>query len=254
MADVPGYMIEIENLSHRFADGTQGIDNVSLQISTGELVVIAGPNGSGKSTLVRHINGLLRSTGGRVRLAGGDVSRDPARARQLAGMVFQDADSQIVGETVYDDVAFGPENLGLAREEVTRRVAEALAATGLSRLADQRPHLLSGGEKRRLSIAGVLAMAPRVIIFDEPFASLDYAGVKQVLAQILSLHQDGRTLLVITHELEKILAHADRLIVMEKGRIALNGRPAGLLEKLEACGVKAPCRCCMGSEALAWPN
>ncbi len=247
-------MIEINNLSHRFADGTLGIDGVDVSIREGELVVVAGANGSGKSTLVRHINGLLLPTKGRVRLAGVEVPEQLHRARQLAGMVFQDADSQIVGETVYDDVAFGPENLCLDRSEIQKRATEALKTVGLSHLADQRPHLLSGGEKRRLAIAGVLAMAPKVIIFDEPFASLDHLGVLDVLKQIRSLHQQGMTLLVITHELEKIVFHADRLIVMVKGKIALDGRPADVLAKVESFGVKAPCSCYLGTEAGAWPS
>jgi biotin transport system ATP-binding protein len=169
-------------------------------------------------------------------------------------MVFQDADSQIVGETVRDDVAFGPENLRLNRAEIDRRVDAALSATGLMHLADKRPHLLSGGEKRRLAIAGILAMQPRVIVFDEPFANLDYPGVRQVLDQILRLHRAGGTIIVATHDLEKVLAHADRLIFMRGGRIEGDGPPSALVARAENFGVRCPRAGFLGVEALSWLN
>jgi biotin transport system ATP-binding protein len=169
-------------------------------------------------------------------------------------MMFQDADSQIVGETVYEDVAFGPENLCLERAAIQKRVNRALRVVGLQDLADQRPHLLSGGEKRRLAIAGVLAMEPRVIVFDEPFASLDYPGVKQVLQHILDLHRSGHTIVVTTHDLEKIIAHADRLIIMQGGKIVRDGSPAEIVGHLEAFGVREPCAYRLGLEAESWLN
>jgi biotin transport system ATP-binding protein len=247
-------IIQVENLVHRFADGTVGLQGVSLEIAEGSFVVIAGANGSGKSTLLRHLNGLLRPTSGRVRIAGVPVAENVLRARTLVGMMFQDADSQIVGETVYADVAFGPENLKLDRAEIGRRVQEALAATGLAHLAEKRPHLLSGGEKRRLAIAGVLAMQPRVIVFDEPFSSLDYPGVRQVLEQILRLHRTGQTILLTTHDLEKVLAHADRLVFMRGGKIECDGPPQALLAGAETYGVKRPRATGQGVEALSWLN
>ena len=182
-------IIEIKDLTHRFSNGEVGLDRIDLRVKAGEFVVICGPNGSGKTTLLRHLNGLLMPESGSVNISGLDVSEDAAKVRQLVGMVFQDADSQIVGETVFDDVAFGPENLLLNRDAIHERVTEALSAVSLGHLADQRPYLLSAGEKHRLSIAGVLAMIPRVIVFDEPFSNLDYPGIQQVLCQILSLHK-----------------------------------------------------------------
>lgn len=247
-------IIEIENLSHRFENGTLGLDGINLKIREGAFVVVAGPNGSGKTTLIRHLNGLLLPTAGSVLLAGDFVQNDLLRARRLVGMMFQDADSQIVGETVHEDVAFGPENLRLDRSQIRQRVKQALIAVGLTDFADQSPHLLSGGEKRRLAIAGILAMEPKVIAFDEPFASLDYPGVKQVLNQILALHQSGHTILVITHDLEKIIAHADRLIIMHKGRVVRDGRPAEVLNGIEAFGVRAPCASFLGMEVPSWLN
>jgi len=247
-------IIEIDNLTHRFADGTIGLANITLSIRQGSLVVIVGHNGSGKTTLLRHLNGLLLPTEGTVRLAGRPLEEDLLKARQLVGMMFQDADSQIVGETVYEDVAFGPENLRLDRAEIYKRAHRALRVVGLQDFADQRPHLLSGGEKRRLAIAGVLAMEPRVIVFDEPFASLDYPGIRQVLRHILDLHQSGHTIVVATHDLEKIIAHTDRLVLMQNGRIVRDGSPQEVSGYLEDCGVREPFAYRMGMEAESWLN
>jgi biotin transport system ATP-binding protein len=247
-------IIEIENLSHRFADGRMGLEDINLNIREGSFVVIAGRNGSGKTTLLRHLNGLLLPTSGTVRLEGVPVHKDLLKSRQLVGMVFQDSDSQIVGETVYADVAFGPENLRLGRSTIENRVFKALRAVGLSDLVDQRPHLLSGGEKRRLAIAGILAMEPRIIVFDEPFSSLDYPGVKRVLRHILDLHRSGHTILVTTHDLEKIIAHAERLILMHDGKIARDGIPSDIMDSVEAFGVRKPCAFQMGLEAESWLN
>ncbi len=247
-------IIAIENLQHRFSNGTLGLDQINLNIEAGAFVVVAGPNGSGKTTLIRHLNGLLQPTSGRVFVEGVSVQKDLLRARRLVGMMFQDADSQIVGETVRDDVAFGPENLRLDVDQINARVSAALEAVGLKDYANRRPHMLSGGEKRRLAIAGILAMEPKVIVFDEPFASLDYPGVKQVLKQILALHQGGHTILVITHDLEKVLAHADRLVIMQNGKIVKDGAPAEILGDIETYGVRAPCASHLGMEVRSWLN
>jgi biotin transport system ATP-binding protein len=247
-------IIQIDNLSHRFPDGTLGLDGVTLSIDKGAFVVIAGANGSGKSTLLRHLNGLLRPTSGDVRVAGVRVVENPRQARMLVGMVFQDAESQIVGETVREDVAFGPENLKLTREEIDRRVAAALASTGLTELSERRPHLLSGGEKRRLAIAGVMAMQPQVVVFDEPFSNLDYPGVQEVLQHMVALHRDGRTVLLTTHDLGKVAAHADRLLFMQAGRIACDGKPTEAIGRAEAFGVRRPRAAALGIEALSWLN
>ncbi len=245
-------IIEIENLSCRFADGTLALDRINISIPNGTLVVIAGCNGSGKTTLLRHLNGLLLPEQGRVKIAGVSVSRDVQRARQLVGMVFQDPDSQIVGETVATDVAFGPENLRLEAAEINKRVAAALATVGLTELADQPPYLLSGGEKRRLAIAGILAMQPKIVAFDEPFASLDYPGTRQVLQEIIKLKQNGHTILITTHDLEKIVFYADRLIILRHGTIVREGLPEQILSEVEAFGVRQPCASRLGMEAGSW--
>ena len=245
-------VIELENLNYRFPGGPPVLRNVNLSISTGTLVVIAGENGSGKTTLLRHLNGLLLPDSGKVIIDGRPVVDDIRRARQLVGMMFQDADSQIVGETVGADVAFGPENLCLDPHDVSEKVAAALAAVGLTALADQRPNLLSGGEKRRLSIAGILAMEPKIVVFDEPFTSLDYPGTQQVLMEILKLKQSGRTVLVTTHDLEKIIYYADRLIIMHAGKIVRDGIPDDVVGEVETFGVRQPCASRMGLEAAPW--
>lgn len=245
-------IIEINNLSHRFSNGIFGLDSIDLFINKGEFVVIAGRNGSGKTTLVRHLNALLLPTSGTVKIAGVSVADDPVRARRIVGMVFQDSDSQIVCETVREDVAFGPENLCLERDEIEKRVSEALNSTGLSGLAYAGPHILSGGEKKRLAIAGILAMMPEVLVFDEPFSNLDYPGTREILMQMISLHKSGKTIIVTTHDLEKIIAHAGRLLIMEKGRIARDGVPEKIISGVEKFGVREPYFPCMELERSSW--
>lgn len=245
-------IIEIENLAHRFEDGTLGIDNVSLSIKEGEFVVFAGPNGSGKTTLFHHLNGLLLPDTGSVTVNGVSVKKNPRQAKQLVGMVFQDADSQIVGETVYDDTAFGPENLRLPKEEVEKRVMEALSTVGLNGYEEKRPHLLSQGEKRRLAIAGILSMKPKVMVLDEPFSNLDYFGVRQILSKILELHRSGHTILVSTHDMEKVAAYADRLIIMNRGKKVKDEPPSALLFDLETFGIRRPCALRLGKDVEPW--
>ena len=247
-------IIELENIRFRFPGGPPVLNDINLSISAGTLVVIAGENGSGKTTLLRHLNGLLLPDSGNVMIDGQAVSEDIRRARQLVGMVFQHADSQIVGDTVEADVAFGPENLCMTPDDIRARVRSALALVGLTGLANQRPNLLSGGEKRRLSIAGILAMEPKIVVFDEPFAGLDYPGMQQVLQEMLKLKQSGRTLLVTTHDLEKIIHHADRLIVMQAGKIVRDGIPDEVVADVESFGVRQPCALRAGVEAPQWPN
>jgi len=247
-------IIQTANLSHRFADGTQGLSDVTLTFNEGEFTVIAGANGSGKTTLLRHLNGLLFPESGSVTVCGKSVKNDPLAARKQVGMVFQDADSQIVGETVYDDTAFGPENLALARDQINRRVSRALAAVNLSGLENKQPHHLSGGEKRRLAIAGVLAMAPRVLLMDEPFSNLDYPATCLVLDQILDLHRSGHTIIISTHDLEKVVAHAQRLVIMAKGRVVEDGSPAEIMAAIERYGIRPPCSVQLGKGIRPWVN
>lgn len=245
-------IIEIKGLSHWFADGTRALDNIRLTIGRGEFVVLAGANGSGKTTLLRHLNGLMLPGAGEVGVDGISVAENPAAARQKVGMVFQEADSQIIGETVFDDVAFGPENLRLPRPEIEGRVGRALETVQMQDFADHPPHRLSGGEKRRVAIAGILAMHSEILALDEPFSNLDYRGVRQVLQHIVSLHGAGHTILLATHDLSKVLAHADRLIVLEEGRIVRDGPPEAAVRGVDRYGVREPFASRQGMALASW--
>ncbi len=237
---MPEIILKTEDLSHIFSNGTVGIENISLEVFENEFLIISGPNGSGKSVLMKHLNGLLSPSSGRVLLRGENIFNDISKSRQEIGLVFQDADSQIVGQTVERDTAFGPENLRLPRDIIIKRVDKALKNVDLLDKKDSRPHLLSGGEKRRLAVAGVLAMDSNILIFDEPFSNLDYPGIRNVLAGIVDLHKKGHTVIIITHDLGKVLAHADRLIIMNSGSIVDQGKPADLLDNLENSGIRKP--------------
>jgi len=245
-------IIEVRNLSHRSVDGKLILDNINLTFKEAEFVVVAGPNGSGKSTFFKHLNGLLTPSKGSVLIDGVAVADDVKRARKMVGMIFQDADSQIVGETVYDDAAFGPENLGVSPGKVRELVDSTLEIVGLSHLRDLPPHLLSGGEKRRLAIAGVLAMTPKVLVFDEPFSNLDYAGIKQVLAQMAALQRNGRTLVVSTHNLETVAGMAGRLILMQAGRVVKDGSFDEMLHSVEDFGIRMPEAIRFGMQIQPW--
>lgn len=245
-------LIRTVGLYHRFPDRTLALRGIDLQVEEGELLLVAGRNGSGKTVLMRHLNGLLRPTEGEVLLDERPIEEDLPAARRKVGLVFQDPDSQLIGQTVREEVAFGPENLKLPREEVDRRVQDSLAAVGLSHLADHVPRRLSGGEKRRLAVAGVLVMEPRVIIFDEPFSGLDYPGVRQLLGEIVRLHREGHTIILITHEIEKVLGHATRMVLMDEGRIVGSGRPGELLDCLEPHGIRRPPLNGGGVEGVSW--
>ena len=245
-------ILETQNLTHIFPDGTVGIKDVNLKIHQGEFIIIAGSNASGKTVLSRHLNALLVPTTGKVLLDGELISKNVAKARRKIGLIFQDSNSQFVAQTVYEDVAFGPENLNLPRIEVETIVHESIAAVGLSNVATHNPYTLSGGQKRKLAVAGVLAMKPEIIIFDEPFTGLDYLGVVQVLQQLIKLHETGHTIILITHELEKVLAHASRLIVMHQGKLVADGIPEEAIETVERYGIRMPLKKGERIDSLTW--
>lgn len=241
-------LFSVEGLSHSFADRSEGLSDVGFVVREGEFIVLAGRNGSGKTLLARHLVGLARPNRGTVSYKGIELKKSLARLRIEVGFVVQDVDAQILGQTVAEDVAFGPANLGLDPEEIRLRVAEALEKTCLSGKESRRPETLSGGEKRRLAIAGVLAMRPGCILLDEPFANLDYESVKDVDGILGALSESGITLIVITHELEKVLSRADRLLVLDSGNLVYNGSPEGLEPRFfPAHGLACPYR-----EAYPW--
>jgi len=247
-------MIEILNLHHRYPDGTYTLKGINLNILKGEFVLICGPNGSGKTTLTRIMGGLLKPTEGQVCINGLDTTKKSLEVRRLVGMVFQDPETQIVGETVGEDLAFGPENMGLSAEKISQRVDHALRVMGLEGLSEKPCYLLSGGEKRRLAIAGVLAMDPEIVLFDEPFSYLDYPGTREVLYHMVRLHREGRTLVVTTHDVEKVIAHVNRIVVIQGGELKAEGPPEALVAELSRFDVRPPCSTLLGQERISWLN
>lgn len=231
-------LLDVRNLTYRFPDGTEALKDVTFSLDEGELLVISGKNGSGKTVLLRILNGLMKPSEGSVLIDGISAEKDPSEVRKRLGLVFQQADSQIIGQTVKKDIAFGLENQRLPADEVSRRTEQAVSRSDLQEHIHQRPRTLSGGEKRRLTVASVAVMSPRIIALDEPFTNLDYPGVLQVLRQLLDLKSSGHTIIIVTHDLEKVLAHADRLMLMRSGRIAAFGRPEDTAGEAGACGVK----------------
>ena len=244
--------IQTEGLTYRYGIGTPfektAVDHVDLEIEAGSFVGIIGHTGSGKSTLIQHLNGLLRPTEGKVLLDGVDIWADKSKMRQMrfrVGLVFQYPEYQIFEETVAKDIAFGPRNMGLAEEEVQARVQETAAIVGLSEeILKQSPFLLSGGQKRRVAIAGVMAMRPEVLILDEPTAGLDPKGRDEILQQIKKLQTEtGLTILLVSHSMEDVAEYVDRIIVMNKGSVMYDDTPREVFKhykELEEVGLAAP--------------
>lgn len=232
-------MIEVNHLSHLYVDengnDVRALDDVSLTIRRGEFVAIIGTNGSGKSTLAKHFNVLLQPTEGNVTVCGFDTLDDEHiwNIRQHVGMVFQNPDNQIVAAVVEEDVAFGPENLGVPSAEIRKRVDDALAAVNMTEYAEHGPHLLSGGQKQRIAIAGVLAMKPDCIVLDEPTAMLDPKGRLEVLETIHRLNkEEGITIVIITHFMEEAVT-ADRVVVMKNGIKLQEGTPREIFTQVD---------------------
>ncbi|MCD7724783.1 MAG: energy-coupling factor transporter ATPase [Clostridiales bacterium] len=214
---------------------TRAVDEVDIDVKQGDFVAILGHNGSGKSTLAKHINAILYPTEGTVWVDGMDTreEKDLWNIRQEAGMVFQNPDNQIIGQIVEEDVGFGPENMGVPTEEIWQRVEESLKAVGMYEFRKHSPNKLSGGQKQRVSIAGVIAMHPKCIILDEPTAMLDPNGRKEVVRAIRALNDvEGITVVLITHYMEEII-HANKVFVMDQGRIAMEGTPREIFSQVE---------------------
>jgi len=233
-------MIKTDNLFFRYDDEKDlekfALKDVNLHIKDGEFVVIIGHNGSGKSTLSKLLNGIYYPTKGKIMIDGLDTSDENLiwEIRKRAGIVFQNPDNQLVATIVEEDVAFGPENLGLPSEEIRKRVDEALESVKMSAFKRKPPHHLSGGQKQRVAIAGILAMKPKCIIFDEPTAMLDPSGRKEVMQTIKHLNETERiTIVHITHFMDEAV-DADRIIVMDDGKIVLEGTPKQVFSKVEA--------------------
>ncbi|WP_226007563.1 energy-coupling factor ABC transporter ATP-binding protein [Natrinema salinisoli] len=232
-------MIEFQSVSHAF-DDVAVLEDVSLSLEDGEFVLLAGANGSGKTTLLRHCNGLLTPDSGDVLVDGTLVADDLIAARSSVGMVFQHPRDQFVAATVGADVAFGPENLGLAREEIERRVDAALEAVNMAGREDDRIDTLSGGEQSRVAIAGALAMEPTHLVLDEPFTGLDEPARRSVLERLESLSADGTGILLATHDLRDVTDLADRVIAMRDGRVTVDGPPEHALIELDGLEIRVP--------------
>lgn len=245
-------ILEAENVSYVYSGGlptqTTAVDDVSLAIEAGEFIGVIGHTGSGKSTLVQHFNGLLRPTSGRVLLHGRDIWAQPKKIREVrfqVGLVFQYPEHQLFEETVRRDIAFGPRNMGLSEEEIDVRVRRAAAFVGLrEELLEQSPFELSGGEKRRVAVAGVMAMQPQVLILDEPTAGLDPHGQDMLLGQIREYQREsGATVLLVSHRMEDVARVADRVLVMNDGRVAMFDETAAVFSRaseLTAMGLSIP--------------
>ena len=242
-------IIKIENLIFEYRkeeeeQPVKAINNISLEVEKGSFTAILGKNGSGKSTLAKNLNGLLLPTGGTVYVNGYNTADEEHiwDVRQSAGMVFQNPDNQLVSAIVEDDVAFGPENLGIEPADIRRRVDKALEDVNMGPFKGKSPHLLSGGQKQRIAIAGVVAMKPRCIIFDEPTAMLDPKGRKEIMSIIKELHEEGITVVLITHFMDEAV-NADRVIIMHQGEIFMDGTPAevfGQGEKVKSVNLDVP--------------
>lgn len=244
--------LQIENLSYDYGVGTpfahRAIDGITLSVMPGEYLGVIGHTGSGKSTLIQHLNGLLKPTEGVVRFDGKDIWKEPKRVRQLrfqVGLVFQYPEYQLFEETVAKDIAFGPRNMGLSDSEVGVRVKEAMAFVGLpDDVAEQSPLDLSGGQKRRAAIAGVIAMNPDVLVLDEPTAGLDPSGREEILAHIKAYHKSrGSAVILVSHSMEEIARSVDRIVVLDHAHVAMEGTPHEVFsrsEELEATGLTVP--------------
>ncbi len=227
-------VLEVKALTHTYSAGTpfehKAIDNVDLEVMPGEFLGIIGHTGSGKSTLIQHLNGLLRPTDGQILLDGTDIWERPKEIRKVrfqVGLVFQYPEYQLFEETVYKDISFGPKNMGLEGEEIDRRVRRAAAFAGIDEeMLEKSPFELSGGQKRRVAIAGVIAMEPKVLILDEPTAGLDPRGREAILAQLRSYHkQKGNTVILVSHSMEEIARNVDRIVVMSHSHKLMDGTP-----------------------------
>lgn len=247
------YILETRGLTHIYGAGTPfertALEQIDLQVEKGEILGIIGHTGSGKSTLIQHFNGLLKPTAGEILLGGQSIWNEKGKCdrstRFRVGLVFQYPEYQLFEETIAKDIAFGPTNMGLSADEIAERVKEAMAFVGLApKLADQSPFALSGGQKRRVAIAGVIAMRPEVLILDEPTAGLDPAGRDEIFAEIKQYHdQTGATILFVTHSMEDAARMSDRMLVMNHAKIMLLGTPREVFshaEEIIAAGLDIP--------------
>lgn len=228
--------LSTENLSFTYPDGTQALKNINIEIEKGEKVAIIGPNGAGKSTLFSHFNGLTEPTSGCVKIEDKPISFEKdelLKVRQKVGIVFQIPNDQLFAPTVKEDIAFGPMNLGLSYDEVEKRVEDALKMVGMENYEDKTPHHLSGGQQKRIAIAGIIAMKPELMILDEPTAGLDPDGVEKVLNIMNQLNEEGMTLIISSHDIDMISKYADKIFVLYNGEIIESGNKNKIFSDME---------------------
>lgn len=236
--------ISIENLTHRYPNGHLALRSVSLRVAHGEVAALLGKNGAGKTTLVKHLNGLLKPTSGKVTIMGSDVSqKTTSEMAGTVGYVFQNPEDQLFEATVSEEVAFGPKNIGMVKEQIEQSVLEALAQVGLSNYASTHPYNLTYGQRKMLAIASVLAMCPQIVVLDEPNAGQDLLGLTRLGEIVDQLRSEGRTVVLISHDVEFVARHADRIVIMYDGVVCAEGGTRGILSdssKLASSGLRPP--------------
>jgi cobalt/nickel transport system ATP-binding protein len=230
------HILETRDLYFRYPDGTEVLKGINFKVKKGEMISLLGPNGAGKSTLFLHFNGILKPIRGEVLIKGKPIKYDKKsliEVRKTVGLVFQNPDDQIFAPTVKEDVAFGPLNLGLPKDEVERRVKEALKAVGMEGFENKPPHHLSGGQKKRVAIAGILAMQPEVVVLDEPTSGLDPVGASKIMKLLYDLNKKGITIIISTHDVDLVPVYADKVYVMYGGKILKEGTPKEVFSDVE---------------------
>jgi cobalt/nickel transport system ATP-binding protein len=226
-------IIEAKDITYNYPDGTEALKNVNFDVEKGKIVALLGPNGAGKSTLFLHFNGILRPTSGQISVEGEnlDYSKDGLmKVRQKVGIVFQNPDDQLFAPTVVEDVAFGPLNMGLSPEEVEKKVSDSLEKVGMNGFKNKPPHHLSGGQKKRVAIAGILAMDPQIMVLDEPTSGLDPKGASQILKLLYKLNEEGISIIISTHDVDLVPLYADKIFIISNGEIIKEGTPHHVFE------------------------